>query len=153
MDVAPDAFRVVMALSAPRLEGHEHDRRRPSLLLRLSGGDAYLVEIRPKLDSLPTGWQLNPLVPLKLVSRSDGNTELIARLRSDGTLKLSQWKRDDARNEQGCSILRDALEQFANDPRRAWTWSADRCALCGKGLTDPQSRERGIGPECRAAAD
>jgi hypothetical protein len=48
-------------------------------------------------------------------------------------------------------LARKRLGEFLNDPqeqRRAGSRVTGNCCCCGKGLTDPVSLERGIGPEC-----
>lgn len=37
---------------------------------------------------------------------------------------------------------------FVDDPAAAVAKSGTHCAFCGRGLVDPQSKARGIGPEC-----
>lgn len=52
----------------------------------------------------------------------------------------------------GCGDdVRGALEKLAADPRGeiiAYGQATGNCAICGKGLTNPASVERGIGPIC-----
>jgi hypothetical protein len=45
-----------------------------------------------------------------------------------------------------CRVARGFIE----DPAKAVAASGTHCAFCGRGLTDPASRVRGIGPECFA---
>lgn len=44
--------------------------------------------------------------------------------------------------------VRDFYYAFAADPDAVFALESRRCCLCGKSLTDPASRQRGIGPEC-----
>jgi hypothetical protein len=39
-------------------------------------------------------------------------------------------------------------EQFVADPAGTIAASGTHCGFCGRALTDPESRRRGIGPEC-----
>jgi hypothetical protein len=58
---------------------------------------------------------------------------------------LVDWKRD------GAELSRQVVNlagEFLADPEAAFARSADHCCVCGKTLTEPLSRSRGIGPEC-----
>jgi hypothetical protein len=46
-----------------------------------------------------------------------------------------------------------AAERFLADPMGTFAGSAGNCCICGKGLSDPVSRGRGIGPECHKTAE
>ena len=149
-DMNPAAYRVLLTAAQSRLEGHEHDAKRPPMLTRLAA-DGARVEVRGELMSSPTGWTLKPNLKAKLLL--DGKTELIARLCPDGTMDLTQWMRNDERNQRNVNAMLSALEQVADNPRKALLWSRHNCAVCGRALTDPISREQGIGPECRASGE
>jgi hypothetical protein len=53
-------------------------------------------------------------------------------------------------------VLRRAvavMEDFLADRRAVFARSHDSCCVCGRTLTDEQSRSRGIGPECIKTVD
>jgi hypothetical protein len=64
----------------------------------------------------------------------------------DGTTRLERFSRRTGHvdAEQLCSIA----ARFLEDPSAAVAASGTRCAFCQKLLTVPESRARGIGPEC-----
>ena len=68
-------------------------------------------------------------------------------------MTLTRWKRDDARNEEALRVMAALLDGLAENPRKALVWSRSSCAICGRTLTDPVSKEAGIGPECRGPAE
>jgi hypothetical protein len=49
--------------------------------------------------------------------------------------------------------LSATVEDFLSDRRRVLAREHDNCCICGRGLTDPLSRSRGIGPECITRCD
>jgi hypothetical protein len=44
--------------------------------------------------------------------------------------------------------LFETAAAFLEDPLAAFARSSNNCCICGRGLSDAQSRSRGIGPEC-----
>jgi hypothetical protein len=53
-------------------------------------------------------------------------------------------------------VLRRAvavMDDFLDDRRAVFARSHDSCCVCGRHLTDEQSRSRGIGPECIKTVD
>jgi hypothetical protein len=53
-------------------------------------------------------------------------------------------------------VLRRAvavMDDFLADRRAVFARSHNNCCVCGRSLTDEQSRARGIGPECIKGVD
>lgn len=142
-------YPLVLALTEARIEGKELATKRPSTLLRVGVSSAFLLRIEPKLVSSPTGWRIAEAIPVKLAWRVNEDTEAAAKLLPNGQYRLSRWRRDDARNRRALDLLDQGLARLADDPRAAFALAADHCGICGRGLTDPVSRQEGIGPECR----
>lgn len=141
------AFDLAMQITRSRLAGKELAKRRPSLTLRMGADAEHGVEIRPRLESSPTGWVITQLLVV-LVTRLNGKTELGAELRDQG-LKLRKWWKDEARTDAAVTLTLRALERFGRYPARAIASDATHCGFCGRALIDPVSRDWGIGPECR----
>jgi hypothetical protein len=51
-------------------------------------------------------------------------------------------------NQAQAKTVRDFYYLFAADPSAILALESERCCLCGKALTEPLSRSRGVGPEC-----
>jgi hypothetical protein len=71
---------------------------------------------------------------------------LVAFLRADG-LRLERVRVDRV-GRDAAARLADGVMHFLDDPAEVFARSSDRCCICGKKLTDDQSRARGIGPDC-----
>jgi hypothetical protein len=59
-----------------------------------------------------------------------------------------RWMRASRSAVDAVGALVLTLEQFLEDPPAVLRRSTMYCAICGRHLTDGQSRARGIGPEC-----
>jgi|GEM_PF-3764627 len=58
----------------------------------------------------------------------------------------ANWRADENMTDR-----RYLLASFVEDPARyagVWGMHSGNCGFCGRALTDPHSREIGIGPEC-----
>lgn len=148
--IGPEAHALIERITLSRLSGHELKPKRPAVMLRLVASDQFLVAIKPKLLSSPIGWKIEPIVGVVLTSRINGKTEVKVRLKPNGTMELSNWKADDARTGAAVDLVRSTLDRFVSNPGKAFAFAVDGCGFCGRALTDPISREMGIGPECRA---
>jgi hypothetical protein len=91
------------------------------------------------------------LVLIHLIpDRDSGRFKQVERigvgLFSDGTVRLGRryLRTSDVDAERLCSTA----GRFLENPAAAVAASGTHCAFCGRALTDPQSRARGIGPEC-----
>lgn len=146
--VHPNLYPLIHRITTHRLAGHELDRRRPSVLLRLVADDEFIVRIQPKLLSSPTGWELDARIPIKLVKIDGGKTHIAVNLHTQGHYLFARWKRDTDETLRGKAILESTLDLMAGDLRKAFAHLAENCCVCGRALSDPQSMERGIGPEC-----
>ena len=58
------------------------------------------------------------------------------------------WRRFGADYVQDLKTLLPILEDFLMESAAVLRRSTTYCAICGRHLTDGQSRARGIGPEC-----
>jgi Family of unknown function (DUF6011) len=54
--------------------------------------------------------------------------------------------------EESLLSMAKTAKRFLADPSAGYAHSSNNCCICGRTLTDAQSRARGIGPECHAAA-
>jgi hypothetical protein len=61
---------------------------------------------------------------------------------------LPRWRSFRRSAVEDMATLVPTLEQFLRDPPAVLRRSTTHCAVCGRSLTDGQSRARGIGPEC-----
>lgn len=147
--VAPGAHQIIARISSSRLAGKELAKRRPPLKLTLVANSDFILAIHPKLVSSPQGWRLDSAIPVKLVSKTNAITELIVSLRADDSLSLRRFFRNDQRNAAAVELITETLARFVADPVRAIANDATHCGFCGRALTEPKSREWGIGPECR----
>jgi hypothetical protein len=71
---------------------------------------------------------------------------LSIHLMPDGTARI--MRHYPQTSDVDAERLRSIAARFLEDPSAAVAASGTHCAFCGKALTDPHSRERGIGPEC-----
>ena len=80
--------------------------------------------------------------------------EEIERCREHGmpTLGAMGWKRDPAWRDPFRARVLAALRGDCFDSLRAEMMLSPACLVCGKGLTDPVSIARWIGPECAGTA-
>jgi hypothetical protein len=67
-------------------------------------------------------------------------------LRPDGQIKLAEFCSDTVVEET--TRLCETVFKFLENPDSVIALSGDHCVFCGKKLTVPESRLRGIGPEC-----
>lgn len=147
--VAPGASEIIARISSSRLAGKELAKRRPPLKLSIVADNEFILVIQPKLATSPHGWRLGSAVPVKLVSKMNAITEMIASLCPDDSLSLRRFFKNDQRNAAAVELITETLARFVADPVRAIANDATHCGFCGRALTEPKSREWGIGPECR----
>jgi hypothetical protein len=62
--------------------------------------------------------------------------------------KMRRVTCDDALRDAAFRALEAKAHDLLADPMRLFSEQKDHCCCCGKALTDPVSRTRGIGPEC-----
>lgn len=146
IDLGFDAYAPAFAITEQRIRDKRLEKRRPACKLKIRIDSSAHIEIKPKLGSSPTGWLITA-IEVALIDL--GKVELKADLRPDRTLRLSRWWKNDDRNEVALEELLTALMRFTASPREAITFRASHCGWCGRALSDPQSMEVGIGPECR----
>ena len=145
---APGAHALLHGLASARLAGKELTPRRPSLIFRLAATEARNLVVKPRLVSSPTGWRLLDCLPLQLVSDRPGGVSMV--LSPDDRLSVTRWWKDADRTAADLEILRLTLRGFAADPGQAVRLGLTHCAICQHKLKDPESIQRGIGPECWA---
>jgi hypothetical protein len=132
--------------------------RKPGFGLRLFAADGQtLVGIAPSYDrqtkTMDCGRLLVEVITdveryLSLTSPTPFY-QLARRLRltiQDG--KPPRWTQASMTAVAEMAVLVSILEQFVTDPPTVLRRSTSYCALCGRRLTDGQSRARGFGPEC-----
>lgn len=146
------AHAALMALTRARVEGGEHNAKRPPVSVRLPG-DPYRVALHPRLESSPHGWRPTGVIRAEVFRDAGGffNAAVRADLHPSGEVEPRRWKRDPDLTGEAFRGLVAALEAFAADPVQALA-GGDHCALCGRALTDAASIARGIGPECYETA-
>lgn len=139
--------------------------RRPSVGLRLESGDHLLVitpdlfrQLSPESIERFGLWASYPgfVAELRLKCFEDPGASgflIKARIESDGRMRVNKWLRDMAKTEPAIEQLKAMLGQLTADPATLFTQSRDRCCMCGRKLTDPLSRGRGVGPECVKSLD
>jgi hypothetical protein len=72
--------------------------------------------------------------------------KLSIEVRPDDTVSIG--RRCLQTSDGDMQIACDTVARFIENPQAALAASGNYCAFCRKHLTDPQSRARGIGPEC-----
>jgi hypothetical protein len=63
-----------------------------------------------------------------------------------GESRVVRFCRETAFDDLGRAV--GVLEDFLHDRRAVFARCHDHCCICGRRLTDEQSRARGVGPEC-----
>ena len=149
----PEVASLIKAVTAARIEGKEHAKRRPATLLRMiveADGLPIAVEIKPVVSSSPTGWTNTGeamITPYDLANNKRGNR---ARIKPNGEVRIFSWFRSqhDEKNRLYTTAIWKALDLISEDPANVVMYQRGHCGICGRALTDEVSRRRGIGPEC-----
>jgi Family of unknown function (DUF6011) len=132
--------------------------RKPSLGLRLVAADQQLlVGVSPRWNAHTHTVNLRCAV-LDVITEVQGYLErepptpfyqldpaLSLALQTDAVPRLTRWSRTAPALMPPVVAL---LTQFRADPAAVLKHSTRFCAICGRHLTDGQSRARGVGPEC-----
>lgn len=142
---AAAAYAVALGVIEARLEGHRFAPRRPPCQIKVSLGKG-LIEalIKPELVNSPTGWRVAHVF---LTLTTNGGRTLKLRMMPDGTLQPRRWSISTA--SALMDIATSLLEMVGKGTAHLLAFAdADSCACCGRLLTDPVSRELGVGPEC-----
>jgi hypothetical protein len=147
----PELYQGVAESVAVRLEGKELYKRRPSVRLLFEHGGFELL-IAPELRSSPTGWKMSEVIPIT-VSRaeSDGAVSIAMSMYPGGGLTMGRWFKNPDVTGPLINGAVTALEELATDVTLAFTGTHGRCGMCKRPLSDTESMEMGIGPECRGA--
>ena len=128
--------------------------RRPAFSVRLP-----VVGDPPAILAVAPGW--NPVQKVVCpdllvfdftVERIPGNaaTELTFSF-NGATPRPGQWSRRWV--DESVARVLDTVRAFLADPAQVFAQASDHCCICGRSLTDPVSRGRGIGPECLGRAN
>lgn len=143
-DGAAIAYQRIMAVALARLEGKHFAPRRPPCSVKVTLGDGLIeAAFKPTLVNSESGWQVAKLV----LELRTGERVLFLVLRPDGTLHATRWTVRTA--PQLMAIALNLLALLAKGQAYFLAAAdADQCACCGRHLTDPESRDAGIGPEC-----
>ena len=142
---AAAAYAVALGVIEARLEGNRFAARRPPCQIKVSLGKG-LIEalIKPELVNSPTGWQVAKVF---LTLTTNGGRTLKLRMMPDGTLLARRWSISTAPALMG--IAASLLEMVGKGTAHLLAFAdADYCINCGRVLTDPASRDLGVGPEC-----
>lgn len=139
------AYHMIMGVADARLEGKRFAPRRPPCGIKITLGDGLITaEFKPELVNSPEGWKTRRLF---LNLKTNAKQTLQLEVRPDGTLRGKQWTVSTA--ETLLTIAERLLSLVARGEAYIMAAAdADHCACCGRILTDPHSREAGIGPEC-----
>lgn len=154
----PSLFVMLNGLAAARLEGKQHDKRRPPLALRVRNEGGDVLVLKPLLVSSPTGWKLTGSidaelsVPVRVNELPAPARELRVALKEDGTIRPLRWWKDRERTRVAFETLLVMLGTLTADPEDLLRHST-HCCVCGRALTDAESRARGVGPECSKLFD
>jgi hypothetical protein len=86
-------------------------------------------------------------------SRAPGSTEPLCRC-GECTSRNSDWIRvpdwEDAYANAAAGAILDGIEDRGDPFRKLYGQLTGQCGICGKLLSDPESKLRGIGPDCFA---
>jgi hypothetical protein len=138
------------------LSGKGRLTRRPSVSLRLPalGGPSARVLVTPGWDrrrKLVLPFIHAEFVVERIASAGIAckqplpHAELAIDISEDGP----RWRRwSTAFGASALDRMARTMSDYIESPEVVFARSADRCCLCGRGLTDEVSRGRGIGPEC-----
>ncbi|MCA9019265.1 MAG: hypothetical protein KDA74_03935, partial [Planctomycetaceae bacterium] len=115
-------------------------KRRPRMAARLPHGD-YVFSVRPSWDRRSLDCEI---VTVEAIFQQDIRAMVLTLDRKGPHISMLS-----------CRYVDDAIINFLElarfFPLMPWTCfarSTDRCCICGRVLTDPVSRARGVGPEC-----
>ena len=142
------AHCALMGVIHSRLKGKEHAPRRPHCSMRITLGDGLIAaEIRPKLTKTPAGWVPDPVLELTLRD-SEKRAFLPLLIHPSGKVHPARMF-NGTRGDRAETSARLVLALLGRGLAYLMAASnATACACCGRPLTDPESREVGIGPEC-----
>jgi hypothetical protein len=152
----PHVAQAIKKITDLRLSGKEHAKRRPATLLRVvveSEGRNIGVEIRPTISSSSVGWTYKGNASIKTIDMGGKGRGLQGTIKPDGTVRITSWsvrcaEGAENRNRRYSGAIWKALDLVEDDPTALISTQQENCGLCGKGLSDPASRARGVGPEC-----
>jgi hypothetical protein len=122
--------------------------RRPNLTITLTapGEPPARVVLRPAWDALDKTLDTSRLEMEVLGERKGKRGREVALGLGSWPPKLRGWGIGTGENylARAAALVCD----FLADPAKVLARSADNCCVCGRALTDPVSRGRGVGPEC-----
>lgn len=144
------AYHRIVAVANSRIDGKRHAPRRPACGIKMTVGEGFIdAEFKPELVNSPGGWTVGKVYML-LKTPQPGKrrpAKLKIEVKPDGKIRGKSWTIHTA--ESLLTIARHLLALLAKGEAYLLAAAdADQCAICGRGLTDPHSREAGIGPEC-----
>jgi hypothetical protein len=158
-----EAFREDAARLFSRMaEGRPPTPRRPNVSLRLiaSGEPAAKLTVLPRWRRgrrfPPTAGSLDcermavEMLTERAVRVEEGDAKNWSRSvgfeLSPGESRVVRLCRETVFDDLGRAV--GVMDDFLHDRRAVFARSHDHCCVCGRHLTDEQSRARGIGPEC-----
>lgn len=157
--VNPAVYSAFSALAMHRLEGNEFSKNRPKTSMRLNIDNWNTLTFKPEILSSPKGWKMGNKIRLEhrqavvFSGVKATGCHTILNLKEDGQLWPRQWKSDMAKTMAAFDLIKNFLNELAEDPAKVVSQNSTHCALCGRKFTDPDSMARGIGPECRKLFD
>lgn len=147
-------FQALAKVTREKLSGKEHNENKPKTAMRFEIDDWQALTFKPSILSSPSGWTMGDKIRLELrtsiiVQGKKGNgCDLILELNPDGTIRPRRWWKSLEKTQKAFEAVNHFLDLLAKSPEKAISSNKQRCAICGKKLTDPESQANGIGPEC-----
>ncbi len=150
----PEVFEAIKAVTVNKLRGKKYLNKRPKTAMRFLLDDNNSLTFKPEISSSPTGWKMGNKIRCELrkditaMGVSGHGCYLILNLTSDGLIIPRRWKKDIDKTKEAFELVKDFLDKLATQPKKVIARNKNRCAICGRKFTDPESMARGIGPEC-----
>jgi hypothetical protein len=135
--------------------GGQKFQRRPNLGLNLPapGYPPLWLSLRPRWDRWDKAVDLGTVEMEVLAQRNPVDCparEVTVQL-SANKARISSWAINTAAAQLPRALA--VLNNFLADPDQVFAQSSNSCCVCHKTLTDPVSKNRGVGPECLRVRD
>ena len=135
----------LLGIAQARLAGKEHAPRRPPLTLNLvMKGGGIVAVIKPQILNSKEGWTIGRL---EIQIKVSGQQRFQATVAPTGALQGPGFHYRGG--VEAADVARKILRMFDAGMASVLAMvDAFSCCICGRALTDPDSRAVGIGPEC-----